>query len=621
MHQTKMYEFRTLITIIVFLLMPLSSVFGQLRELEITPAQASGSIPVFTNHPEMAAVIINSSISGLQFDSNVGIVEELSRPNDGYYVLIVRPWRQIITVTAPGFRQSRFTVSASQAREVLYYGAEPQQATGNLIPVNIVVTPSNANIYVNDQVMEAGRTNQLTAGSHALRIERNGFRTIEQVIQVSSQNTLFTYQMQEVQVTQVIIRSEPNAATLFVDDINVGATTYANFVYPGVYNIRMMMPNYRTLETQITVEEDGQNQFHFTLERFASELQLSVVPANARVFINRQDYSGQSRIILAPGRYRLDIEADGFERFSEQIELLQNQPLVQTVNLNPLTGNLQFSVRPVDASAVLTNSRGEVVEQWQSLRIIRNLPVGTYSIAVQYPGHQAIRENITITEGQTVQFDRTLLNLNPGAAAPVQNPPISSTQPSQNQPANRPANNPPPPTNQTPTSPPATTTQTPTNTGAAQRPTSTTVASQMRAGPTRGGAVTRSLFIPGAGQIYARKGRGYLYFAAFAGSGTYAYLANQGMADAEKSKKEALQLYNRASSISTALMNRQEVEKHARKERDAYGAMMLGLQVAAGVYGLQLLDSMVMSTGGSGTNSRFQAGFTAEGVSVRIPIR
>jgi hypothetical protein len=78
----------------------------------------------------------------------------------------------------------------------------------------------------------------------------------------------------------------------------------------------MMLTNYRTLETQITVEEDGQNQFTFPLERFASELQLTVVPANARIFINRQDYSGQSRIVLAPGRYRLDVEADGYERFS-----------------------------------------------------------------------------------------------------------------------------------------------------------------------------------------------------------------------------------------------------------------------------------------------------------------
>lgn len=382
--------------------------YAQLQELEITPTQASGSIPVFTNHPEMAAVIINSSLSALQFDSNVGIVEELSRPNDGYYVLIVRPWRQIITVTAPGYRQSRFTVNATQAREVLYYTAEPKASTGNLIPVNFVVTPSDAAIYVNDQLVEAGRTNQLPAGRQSVRLERNGYRTIEQDVEISTNNTLFTFQLQEVQVTQVVIRSEPSEATLFIDDINVGTTTYANFVYPGVYNIRMILTNYRTLETQITVEENGDNIFNFPLERFAGELLLSVTPANARVFINRQDYTGQTRITLAPGRYRLDIESDGFERFTEQLEIAQNQPLTKTVALTPLTGTLQFSVRPVEASATLINRQGQIVEQWQSLRIIRNLPVGQYTLRVEYPRHQTINETITIVEGQTLQFDRQL---------------------------------------------------------------------------------------------------------------------------------------------------------------------------------------------------------------------
>src|SRR5690554_5841854 len=133
-------------------------VFAQLSELEVTTAEKPDGIPVFTDNPEEAAIIINSSLTNLNFGSNVGLVDDKSRPNEGYYVLLIRPWRQIITVNLQGYRQARFTIPATEKREVLYYNIEPKSTDRNLIPTNIIIShsdgsTSNSNVvlFIDDQ--------------------------------------------------------------------------------------------------------------------------------------------------------------------------------------------------------------------------------------------------------------------------------------------------------------------------------------------------------------------------------------------------------------------------------------------------------------------------------------
>lgn len=100
---------------------------GQLREMEVTPEDPPETIPVFRNHPDEAAVIIFSSLTDLQIESNMGIVEDLSQPADGRYVLMVGPFRQVLTVRAPGFQETRVSVPNMDPREVRYFSIEPKE--------------------------------------------------------------------------------------------------------------------------------------------------------------------------------------------------------------------------------------------------------------------------------------------------------------------------------------------------------------------------------------------------------------------------------------------------------------------------------------------------------------
>jgi hypothetical protein len=74
---------------------------AQLRELEVRPISVDEALPVFLNHPDMAVIIIRSSLTSLTFDSNYQIVEQQNDPAAGEYILIFEPVTQTIRVNAP----------------------------------------------------------------------------------------------------------------------------------------------------------------------------------------------------------------------------------------------------------------------------------------------------------------------------------------------------------------------------------------------------------------------------------------------------------------------------------------------------------------------------------------
>ena len=114
------------LVLVMATLLCVPQMYAQLLEMEVKPAVGAGTVPVFRDYPDDAAIIVNSSLTGLRFDSNVGVVADLSAPNEGIYRIIVRPWRQTITVTMAGYRQARFTIPASEPRSVNYYNIDPE---------------------------------------------------------------------------------------------------------------------------------------------------------------------------------------------------------------------------------------------------------------------------------------------------------------------------------------------------------------------------------------------------------------------------------------------------------------------------------------------------------------
>ena len=396
-------RFLSAVFLVGFFVMPLLSA-AQLREMDISQMEAPADrFTVFTEHPDEAYIIIQSPVNNLVFTSNMdGIVEDRSEPDQGRYVLIVRPFTQIFTVNAPGYMVGRFRVQSPQARNTYHYRIRPVEATTEFIPVNFIVDQENANLFVDDQEVPIGRTVRMEPGPQSVRIEKPGYRTIIDEIVITHDNTLFQYTLDELYEIPVTIRSNPSGATVYINTIRQDReTNFQDFFYPGEYLVRAAMSGYRDMEKQIVVTEEGPNNFLLELERFVGTLSLSVEPANARITINNRDYSGQRDIALPPGVHRILVEREGFNTYDDRIVIQEGEQVNRSVRLVPRTGTLVFSIEQADAEVTLYNQRGEIVQQWRGINRIPDLPVGTYQYTASMEGYPQLDGQFTIRDNMT----------------------------------------------------------------------------------------------------------------------------------------------------------------------------------------------------------------------------
>jgi len=388
---------------------------GNLQRFSITPIPPpSEGVAVFRDHPDKAGIIIESPITNLTFSSNMdGIVDQRSEPGRGRYVLIIEPFTQIIVVDAPGYIQGRFRVGNPVARDVLYYEIEAEESAPDLISVIFNVRPEDALLYVDDQQTETNRTVQLPPGLAELRLEREGYRIIEDVVTISPDNILFNFVMEQIDIVPVNISSNVTGARVVIDGTERGKIDrsggFGLFLYPGTYALSVNSSGYVTHNETLEVTEEGDNRFTVDLQRNIGELALDLTPSDATVKLNRQDYSGQDLVELAPGRYRLDVQKQGYAPHSESFEIVRNERLERNITLEAYTGSLQFTVSPSNAKARLIDDSGRILQHWEGVNLIRGLKVGSYTLIVKAAGYQSSEQFLLISKDETLKHQVELL--------------------------------------------------------------------------------------------------------------------------------------------------------------------------------------------------------------------
>jgi len=383
----------------------------ELRRLNISQVSPpSAGIPIFSEHPDKAAIIIESSVNNLTFNSNMdGIVDHRSEPSRGRYVLIIEPYTQIIIVNAPGYIQGRFRVGSPNSRDILYYQIDAEEREPDLISVFFDVTPDDAKLFVDNQQIEINQTVQMPPGPAEIRLEREGYKTFQSTTMISSDNIMFNYELEEVDIVPVHFITEPSGASVIVDNMERGQTDESGilglFMYPGEYVVSIQSSGYISNSGEIIVSENEENRFEYTLDSNIGELTIHITPSDARVLINREDFSGETNIRLIPGRYRLEVEKNGYAPHSELIEIVLDEEISRNIELTPYTGNLQFEVTPANANVILQDSSDNIVREWQGIEFVRNLPVGKYKLTASYNEYNDWKQEIKIKKNETNRID------------------------------------------------------------------------------------------------------------------------------------------------------------------------------------------------------------------------
>jgi hypothetical protein len=176
------------------------------------------------------------------------------------------------------------------------------------------------------------------------------------------------------------------------------------FLLPGKSQLKLIKSGYAIIDTTIDIKTDTNNEFRISLTMVGGTLALKLNPEDVNIMIGKDDYSGQTQIVLVPGNYKLVLQKSGYESITDNFEIKKGETLTLPYSLIAKTGNLQFNVTPLEAEVILTKE-GKHIRSWTGMQTIKNIQVGEYSIRCTCSGYAVLDQVISIEENKTEYLD------------------------------------------------------------------------------------------------------------------------------------------------------------------------------------------------------------------------
>lgn len=290
-----------------------------------------------------AFVVVQSSLPTLRFASNLAIFGDRSEPGRGAYLLIVDPRRQILTVSADGFRDLTIDLPALQPRETVGYAVEPapRSVASGRGTLTVTSEPLGARITSFGGLPADQETpytfDDIPAQAYALVLEKEKYEPLDTVLVVAPGAEV----TQRLRLTPTFgfVRLRANRrARLQLDGTAVlWRPGDALDVPAGTHTVSLAMDHFEPFDTTVTVTPGDTVDLGIRLQRARTALTVRSSPDSARVIIDGEDvgltpYAGA----LEAGRtYRVRLEREGHLPFEENVFVRADGPEEQRVLLQP----------------------------------------------------------------------------------------------------------------------------------------------------------------------------------------------------------------------------------------------------------------------------------------------
>lgn len=602
-----------LLPIFMLLLLFPANTTAQLSELEVIKISPDSSIPVFSNYPGMAAVEIRSSLTDLSFTSTWDIVDVLGDSEAGRYIIIVEPVRQSLIITASGYLQARIPLQISEARSVEYYTVEPKNRTiterGTLI---VQTDPQGATIELDGvpgQFTSNYTFSNILAQSYILRISLDEYQTEERLVTVSSSRPVveridlipsYGYLLIESEDTRIYLRQESDAREYRLP-YRLNESQKLDI---GNYNYRATRDGYRDVSGAFEILPDETVSINPQWSATFGYLSVTANQDDINLFIiqeggllETQIDNPQSAVTRLPiGTYHYRATQTYYLQQEGEFNITQEGTTNVDVTLEPAFGTLkvesnarQIRLTAVDNEAPSTSVTNEI-----------NLDSGRHTVRVEANGYAAKELDVFIEPGQFItetikletlseQADRLARASLPtglleiyadldadilvdGEKQGVGDIAITLIPGSYIIDVRHPVRN---------------------RRFRAEVPSAGVYSKQVYLKPTRSGAFTRSLFLPGLGHTYTKRSRGYFYMAVFAGAGTFAYLNYEQQQSYQSEIDDLTARYLSSNNTTEVTALRNEIELLYPKVTTTHDLKMAGLYATAGLYLFQLVDLII----------------------------
>ncbi len=342
------------------------------------------------------------------FDANLGIEGNIEYNENNEIWIYVSEGERQLTVAKEGFVTLKYTIPQKIETSSVY--SLVLKARDNKISVVIISNPTDAEKWIDGELVGTQESFDIEMGEHRLEVKKEGYKNYLHTITIDDKNSLFrNINLVEIDLVPVQIRSKPQGAIVYIDDVDRGKTPLPLWLYPGKYNMKLALSGHAEMVKVINIDEGGNNEIFSDLEKISGSLILRITPKNTKVLLNKQKYDSQQIIELAPGTYRIEIEKDGWYAESDNLTVEQGTIMEKKYSLKQKTGNLRFSALPLEAIVNMNDDDERLYQSWSGMKYLKQIPVGIYTLECEAEGFESVNKRITIEENSTQTIDISLV--------------------------------------------------------------------------------------------------------------------------------------------------------------------------------------------------------------------
>ena len=273
----------------------------------------------------------------------------------------------------------------------------------NRTSLNIQCNEVGAEVYINGRL--AGQTTPnfsflVPRGNIQVRVQKNGFRTFETVVQAGTTPINLNVTLQRIgavvtppppppQNFNLQINANVVGAEVILNNISAGRVPFSASLAPGSYTLIVRAPGYTDYVENLVIS--GNRTVTANLQPMLVPLVLNNLRPGAEIFLNgaRIGVANAATFTaqIAPGTYTLTIRLGGFLDFTTQVTVgtaapqtiapvFQPQPASYSFNIpaniqNPdMKGNPWSQIRLFIDGAAQRDFRGQVTPGRHTIRIV-----------------------------------------------------------------------------------------------------------------------------------------------------------------------------------------------------------------------------------------------------------
>lgn len=364
------------------------------------------------NDEPCAIVKINTNIKGMQFDSNLGIVD-VSHRDDGYW-LYVQPREKRIKLMAANYISQDVNLPEPAAASTVYnlvVVAKGLVQQSELVRVIFRLNQENVYIRLAEQapVLATGSNAvfNVPKGKHRFRFIKDQFE--EQLVELEvNEEVVRDIVLMPGRSTSklalsgyIIVTSEPSGAMVYLNEQQVGATPYQGRNIAGNYQLRLQHPFHYDHTEVFTLKEGETNNLPIVkLKPRFGYYQITSTPSGAEVWIDGK-MEGKTPLTkkqIGSGHHTLSLRYPGYHEQNESFEIKDGDNKNFEIKLKEAFGILSITSDPADARIFIDGK-----ELGTTPYANNNYPSGNYQLRVSKEMHLDVTENVTVKDNEKTE--------------------------------------------------------------------------------------------------------------------------------------------------------------------------------------------------------------------------